>query len=158
MIVITFYFTMTICLMFSQLRLKQIKFRGQFLKNLERCCAAANDFQRMAEHCEGVVDDMRDQVNESSLKILEESCSTLVSLFLRDAVFASQMSYKYIFDPIWENIADEFFGSMWEQELTYNELALKLTKTLVSSDFVVLVFACKYTGNLLSFNFDRMVS
>ncbi len=131
-------FTRTVCLMFSQLRLKQVKFRGQFLKNLETCCAAANDFQRMAEHCEGLIGDLRGQVSEASITILEENCNTLVSLFLRDAVFASQMTYKYIFEPIWENIAGDLFGSIWEKELTYNELALKMTKTMVSALTVLL--------------------
>ena len=126
---------MAVCLIFSQLRSKQMKYRDRFLKDLDTCCAAANDFQRMSEQCEDLLQDLVDQsdFSEKSLATLDESCNALVSLFSGDAVYAAQMAHTYIFEPIWEAIADDLFTVKWETELTHNELALKLTRTLVSN-------------------------
>jgi len=123
---------MAVCLIFSQMRSKQISCRDKFLKDLDTCCAAANDFQRMSEQCEDVLQDLIDQCeySEGAIQMLEESCNALVSLYSGDAVFAAKKAHLYIFEPIWENIADDFFGDKWETEFTHNELALKLTRTL----------------------------
>ncbi len=124
---------MTVCLIFSQLRAKQMTYRDKFLTDLDTCCAAANDFQRMSEQCEDLLHDIVDkgEFTGKSMETLEESCDALVSLFSGDAVYAAQMAHTYIFKPIWEEISDEIFGIKWETELTHSELALKLTRTLV---------------------------
>jgi len=123
---------MAVCLIFSQLRAKQISCREKFLKDLDTCCAAANDFQRMSEQCEDLIQDLIEQSDlpDVSVQTLEASCSALVSLYSGDAVYAAQKAHSYIFEPIWENVAPEFFGPAWESEYTHNELALKLTRTL----------------------------
>jgi len=54
----------------------------------------------------------------------------LLGLYSGDAVFAAQKVHIYIFEPIDESIAEELFGDEWLNELTNNELALTLVKTL----------------------------
>ena len=72
--------------------------------------------------------DLRDEF----ITMLDENCSALVTMYSGDAVFAAQKVHIYVFEPIWDNLSDEFFSSQWENELTNNETAIKLTKMLVS--------------------------
>jgi hypothetical protein len=159
---------MTVCLLFSQLRLKQIKYRGRFSRDLDSCCAASNDFLRMSIQCEDLLHEILEFNNDQnhdnitntstntrttfvttitfshkSLETLKESCDALVTLYSGDAVYSAQKIYYYIFKPIWEEVADDLFSVKWERELTYNELALKITKTLVSTQ--------RLSGNCLEF-------
>ena len=123
---------MSACLIFSQLRQKQIRFRNNFVTSFESCCAAANDFQRMSEQCESIVSDLQSICGEETKKtMLQENCDALVSLYSGDAVFAAQKTQYYIFEPIWTNIANDYFGFKWEVDFTYNELSLKVVRTLV---------------------------
>lgn len=124
---------MTVCLIFTQLQSKQLSSRDKYLKDLESCCAAANDFQRMSEQVEDLVQDIIDnsELPESSIEMLENSCGALVSLYSGDAVYAAQKAHSYIFEPIEAEIADGLFGPAWETEQTHNELAAMITKTLV---------------------------
>mmetsp|Transcript_28130 Transcript_28130/g.43095 ORF Transcript_28130/g.43095 Transcript_28130/m.43095 type:complete len:1438 (+) Transcript_28130:36-4349(+) len=123
---------MAVCLIFSQLRAKQLSSRDRYLKDLETCCAAANDFQRMSEQVEDVVQDLIDQSDlpSGSVKMMEDSCGALVSLYSGDSVFAAQRAHSFIFEPIWNAISDDLFGPKWEVELTHNELIMTLTRTL----------------------------
>ncbi len=137
---------MAVCLIITQLQAKQLKSRNKFLSDLESCCAAANDFQRMSEKVEDMVQDIIDQSDlpEESVLTLEEGCGALVQLYSGDAVFAAQKAHCFIFEPIWESISEDLFGPKWELELTHNELALTLVRTLVSLcliEYVVLSFA-----------------
>ena len=133
---------MAACSIFSQLRSTQMSSRDKFLKDLDTCCAAANDFQRMSESCEDMLHDLLDNhdFSEKYTSILNESCASLISLYSGDAVFAAQKAHRFIFEPIWEEIGDKLFSIEWETELTHNELAMKLTRTLVSSG--LLMFLC----------------
>ena len=125
---------MAVCLIFSQLRGMQLSSRNKFLVDLESCCAAANDFQRMSEQVEDVVQEIIDhsELPDQSIQMLEDGCGALVSIYSGDAVFAAQKAHCFIFEPIWEAISDDLFGPKWEGELTHNELAMTLTRTLVS--------------------------
>ncbi len=153
---------MTVCLLFSQLRSKQIQYRGRFSRDLDTCCAAANDFLRMSKQCEDLLDEIlqfnNDQKHDNhttrttaattttitfshkSVETLRESCDMLVTLYSGDAVYSAQKVHYYIFKPIWEEVADELFSIKWETELTYNELALKITKTVVSTRISYSIF------------------
>ncbi len=125
---------MASCLIFSQLRLKQACYRDRFLKSFESCCAAANDFQRMSQQCERIISKLKSSCTDKShKKMLDESRDTLVSLYSGDAVFAAQKTQYYIFQPIWANIAKDYFGLKWETELTYNELTRKVVRTMVGN-------------------------
>ena len=130
---------MAVCLIFSLLRAKQISSRDQFLQDFETCCSAANDFQRMGEECEDVLQDLISYCSfpDELVTMLEESCGELVSVYSADAVFSAQKAQRFIFEPIWNAIADDLFGPKWETDLTHNELALTLTRTLVSRVFYI---------------------
>jgi len=65
------------------------------------------------------------------VRMLEQSCGALVSIYSGDAVFAAQKAHSFIFEPIWKAISEDLFGPKWEVELTHNELAMTLTRTLV---------------------------
>jgi len=123
---------MAICLIFSQLRSMQIHNRDNYLKDLETCCASANDFIRMSEQAEELLEEIQDedQLNEKSQQTLEASSEELFSLYSNDAVYAAQCVHIHIFEPISEAIEEELFGKQWEEELTRNELALTLVRTL----------------------------
>ena len=125
---------MAVCLIFSQLRAQQLQSRDKFMRDLETCCASANDFQRMSEKVEDVVQELIDhsELPETSVQMLEDSCGALVSLYSGDAVYAAQRAHCFIFEPIEEAIGRDLFGRKWEVELTHNELAMTLTRTLVS--------------------------
>lgn len=123
---------MAVCLIFSMMRSKQIHARDGFLQDLETCCAASNDFTRMSEKVEEVVQELSDECEftEQDVATLEASSGELLAVYSADAVYAAQSVHIYIFEPIREAIVEELFGPEWEENLTHNELALTLTRTL----------------------------
>lgn len=125
---------MAVCVILSRLRAHHLDARDKMLMDLETSCAAANDFQRMSDRTEALVQAVIDQseLPQNSVAILEESCDMLISVYSTDSVFAAQKSHEYIFQPITEAISGNLFEPHWEVELTHNELAMILTRTLVS--------------------------
>jgi len=119
-------------LVFKKLYEKQIESRNTFLEDFETCCAASNDFIRMSDQCEEIVNDLMEETNlsESSTEVLEEQSGALLGLYSSDAVFAAQKIHVYVFEPIEEAIADVLFGKEWLNELTHNDLALTLVRTI----------------------------
>ena len=117
---------------FKNLYEKQIACRNNFLLDFETCCAASNDFIRMSDNCEEILSDLISECNltEASQSILDEQSAVLLGLYSNDAVYAAQKVHIYIFEPIEESISEELFGEEWLTELTGNELALTLVKTL----------------------------
>jgi hypothetical protein len=123
---------MAMGLIFSNLRQKQIMCRDNFLVDLEGACAAANDFTRMTELAEETVAEMFRECtfDEDIRNSLDASMNDLLSLYSADSVYAAQSTHAYIFEPIHEAIAGDLFGPEWEQNLTHNELALTLVRTI----------------------------
>lgn len=117
---------------FSYLRMKQLECRGDFLTDLECCCAAANDFIRMSDQCEEILADLESasSLSKESHDILAAQSNELLALYSSDAVFAAQRVHIFIFEPIEEEIGTALFGAEWEESLTHNELALTLVRTL----------------------------
>jgi hypothetical protein len=117
---------------FKNLNDKQIQYHNNFLHDFETCCAAANDFIRMSEQCEEMIAVLMAECNltREATEQVEEQASLLLGLYSGDAVFSSQKILVYIFEPIEEAIAEELFTEEWLNELTGNELALTLIKTL----------------------------
>mmetsp|Transcript_18399 Transcript_18399/g.51294 ORF Transcript_18399/g.51294 Transcript_18399/m.51294 type:complete len:423 (-) Transcript_18399:44-1312(-) len=117
---------------FKNLYEKQIACRNNFLLDFDTCCAASNDFIRMSENCEEILGDLMAECNlsDEAQNQLDEQSGVLLGLYSGDAVFAAQKVHLYVFEPIEESIADELFGEEWLDELTANELALTLVKTL----------------------------
>eukprot|EP00934_Nitzschia_sp_Nitz4_P003262 Nitzschia sp. Nitz4//scaffold370_size15137//3867//7399//NITZ4_008894-RA/size15137-snap-gene-0.25-mRNA-1//1//CDS//3329549571//3252//frame0 len=137
-----------VAVIFKNLYEKQINTRNNFLQDFETCCAATNDFVRMSEKCEEILSDLKAECNLSpeASEALDEQSAILLGLYFGDAVFASQKIHIYIFEPIEEAIAEGLFGESWLDELTNNELALTLVRTL--EDFM---------GDLEIFMDDLMV-
>jgi hypothetical protein len=117
---------------FKNLYEKQIGSRDNFLLDLETSCAAANDFIRMSEKCEEILGELQAEsmLTTASAEVLEEQSAILLGLYSSDAVYAAQKVHVYIFEPIDEAISGELFGEEWLNELTGNELALTLVRTL----------------------------
>lgn len=117
---------------FKNLYEKQIAARDMFCTDLETCCAAANDFVRMSEKCEEIVDEIKDECNLSPVaqETLEEQSAALLGLYFSDGVYAAQKTHLYCFEPIEEAVASELFNEEWQEHLTQNELALTLVRTL----------------------------
>jgi hypothetical protein len=117
---------------FKNLYEKQIGSRDNFLLDLETSCAAANDFIRMSEKCEEILGELQAEslLTPAAAEVLEEQSAILLGLYSSDAVYAAQKVHVYIFEPIDEAISEELFGEEWLNELTGNELALTLVRTL----------------------------
>jgi len=117
---------------FKNLYEKQINCREKFCTDFETCCAASNDFVRMSEKCEEIVEEIKDECNltPEATETLEEQTAALLGLYSSDAVYAAQKTHIYIFEPIEEAIFGDIFGEEWLNELTHNELALTLVRTL----------------------------
>lgn len=117
---------------FKNLYEKQIACRNNFLDDFETSCAAANDFIRMSEKCEEILSDLVAECNltQDASDALDEQSGVLLGLYSGDAVFAAQKVHIFIFEPIEEAIGNELFGEEWLNELTNNELALTLVRTL----------------------------
>lgn len=117
---------------FKNLYEKQNKCRDLFCIDFETCCAAANDFVRMSDKCEEIVSEIQEEceLSPNSNETLEEQAAAIVGLYSSDAVYAAKKTHIYCFEPIEEAIANELFGTEWEVELTHNELALTLVRTL----------------------------
>lgn len=117
---------------FKNLYEKQTKARDNFCVDFETCCAAANDFVRMSDKCEEIVTEIQEEcsLSPSAAETLEEQAAAILGLYSSDAVYAAKKTHMYCFEPIEEAIANELFGTEWEDELTHNELALTLVRTL----------------------------
>lgn len=117
---------------FKHLFEKQTTSRDNFCTDFETCCAAANDFLRMSDKCEEIIEEIKREcrLSASSAEILDEQTAALLSLYSGDAVYSAQKTHIYCFQPIEEAIANELFSPEWEDELTHNELALTLVRTL----------------------------
>lgn len=123
---------MAVSLVFSMLRFKQIHSRDDFLQDLETCCAASNDFQRMSERCEEMMEELLDECDfpAESVETLEASSSELLALYSSDAAYAAQCTHIYVFEPIADVVRATLFSPEWETNMTQNEVALTFIRTL----------------------------
>lgn len=117
---------------FKNLYEKQISSREVFCTDLETCCAASNDFLRMSEKCEEIIEEIKDEcsLSASAEQTLEEQGAALLGLYSGDAVYAAQKTHVYCFEPIEDAISEDLFGQEWQNHLTHNELALTIVRTL----------------------------
>jgi Exocyst complex component Sec6 len=111
---------------------KQSKARDSFCNDFQTCCAAANDFLRMSEKCEEIVDEIKQECNLSSKasEILEEQSAALLGIYSGDAVFAAKKTQTYCLTVIEEEITEELFSPEWEEDLTENETAHAIVNIL----------------------------
>ncbi|GKY99268.1 hypothetical protein MPSEU_000881900 [Mayamaea pseudoterrestris] len=117
---------------FKNLYENQMHSRDLFCSDFETCCAASNDFFRMSEKCEDIMTEIQDEckLSAEATETLEEQSAALLGLYSSDAVYAAQKTHVYCFEPIEEATFADFFGEEWLNQLTNNELALTIVRTL----------------------------
>lgn len=118
-------------------RYKQTHFRDRCLRDLEGCCASANDCLAMVEVVEEVMDDvmerrcpLRKELREGAIMMINERTRDLATLYGADAVYSAQMVQHYVFAPICDKIEEDLFTDRWEANLTQNELARSIVRTV----------------------------
>lgn len=118
-------------MVFRLMQLKQRETRGQFLVDLETCCAASNDFIRMTDQAEIVLSDLESATDLSNENrgTLEDVANELMRQYSNDAVYAAQSVHKYVFQPIDEELADHLFEEEWEK-MGQSEMAQTLVRTI----------------------------
>mmetsp|Transcript_14069 Transcript_14069/g.21029 ORF Transcript_14069/g.21029 Transcript_14069/m.21029 type:complete len:610 (+) Transcript_14069:265-2094(+) len=124
-------FIIGVCLTFSRLREKQLDSRDIFFTDLDSCCAAANNFLRISEKLEELFRELIQlgDMSGNAINMLEGCRGDLVSTFCNDAVYSAEKAHSYIFQPIRKSLSEKIFDHAW-LNLTHNELALSLTRTL----------------------------
>lgn len=148
------------CAIFGQLQREQTQSRDRFLQDFDRCCATANDFSRMSDLIEDVSFEFidRSELNQEHRKMLEDAVGSLVSLYGNDAVYAARSAYKFIMEPIEKSLRKHLFGKKWESDLTNNEIALKMTRTLNDFDSDLAEFLDEYFVTKISAAVIRAVT
>ena len=130
---------------FRILFVKQTHYRDSFFSNVDSCVAAANDFLRMSDKTERLINVLQRRYyylswNTSTTKeklsewdittgMVEEASSSLIDLFQKDAVLASQRSAMCIVRAVqWSSIPNQLFSIEWEDEMTHNEVAKSIIR------------------------------
>jgi len=112
----------------------QMKFRDQFLLDFESCCAAANDFYRMMENLEELMENLESKfpsVKNNSFGILDREASDLITLLGADAVYAATRAQTFVIQSLQESeIPEQLFSREWEEKLIHNEVAISVIKTM----------------------------
>ena len=123
---------LAVCIILSHMRSKQVHARNNFLRDLESCCAASNDFTRMSEKCEDMVSEVVSQCefSEDLIAKLETSSGDLMGVYSSDAVYSARSVHIYVFDPIEDQIGVKLFEEDWEGAMVNNDLATSLVRTL----------------------------
>ena len=120
-----------VTIVFMSMQQKQRLSRNAFLKDLETCCAAANDFVRMTDQCDEIVEELLDNTDlpPQDQQTVQEVANELMRQYTNDAMFAAQSIHTYIFEPINEDLATRLFSESWENDTT-NEAALTIVRTI----------------------------
>jgi hypothetical protein len=125
-------------LIIRNLGLKQIHFREKFLKEMESCCAAANDFYRMMEHAEDVMVSLHRRYNrlewteeDPRVATINQEVDNLLHIYSNDAVYAVQRAHLFVCSTIQQStIPKNLFSLDWENKFTHSEVAMSLVKTM----------------------------
>ena len=150
---------MVVCIVLNRLRHAHIKINGNGNANaninariwnyqkkdaLEICCATANDYYRMSQRVEDLQNDVLSEakLSQALRGVLQEACDELVNTYVTDSICAVSMASKWVMEPIEDNLSQQLFRREWEEVLTHNELALALTRTLVSIMQIKEMVAC----------------
>jgi hypothetical protein len=120
--------------------------RDRFLLDLESSCAAANDFMRMIECFDELLESVhrryprlkllmnhpiKNEEDATKLELLELEASDLAALYGNDAVYSVQRSQIFVMKTIQQSsIPQDLFSSKWEDALDCNEVALAIVKTM----------------------------
>lgn len=121
-----------VIVVFHILQQKQTQCRDNFCYDFQSCCAAANDFLRMSDLCDDMIDEIKNECTLSSkaAEILDEKSAALLGLYSSDAVHASKKTQIFCIQVIEEDVTEDLFSTLWEEELTENEIATAMVRTL----------------------------
>ena len=126
------------------LYLRQSAHRNDFLSDLESTCAAANDFYRMMEALDELMESLRDRYPHLSLwdtdykkarhrtavQDLAKEGAELLSLLGNDAVFAVRHTYTFVLRQIRQSALEkDLFSREWEED-RHNSIVISLVKTV----------------------------
>jgi hypothetical protein len=105
--------------------------REMFLEDMEECCAAANDFMRMSDQCDDIVEELLENTDlpPQDQRTVEEVANGLTRHYTNDAVYAAQHIHRSIFEPIEHALEGKLFTDEWEEDTT-NESALTVVRTI----------------------------
>jgi hypothetical protein len=117
----------------------QLQHRDRFLQDLEFSCAAANDFMRMIECFDDLMESIhrryprlkllmnqpiQNEQDYANMAILESESSDLIALYGNDAVYSVQRSQMIVIDNIQQSsIPLDLFSAAWEVDFHNNEVA-----------------------------------
>jgi len=152
------------------LRAQQIDCRDSlFTGDVERCCAISNDFYRLMDVPEDVLErfrerypHMREDDTESSAEVAIPSndLADLTALYGSDAVYAAHMIQGHAMQTFHDETdvdgCPTFFSREWEEDLTSNEVATNLV--LILEHYLREAEACLMNKLLYKKAVDAMVA
>jgi hypothetical protein len=117
---------------FQILYARQKDSRDHFLLDFECCCAGANDFVRMSEKCEDIIQEIQIecQLTAKQQETLDDQAGALLNVYNIDAVYSAQKTIQYIFADIAREIEADLFTIEWLDELQDNDLAVTMIATI----------------------------
>ena len=121
----------------------QVDYRDCFLSDLERCCAAANDFHRLSDWLKEWAQELNDahpylklvvkpgkSDRSINLEPNQVEVGELLQLYAADSTYAAQMTYGFAMESVLDSeVKADLFGSRWESKYTSNEVVQSLLKT-----------------------------
>jgi hypothetical protein len=117
--------------------LHDFRLRPTMLTTLEDCCRSANDFYRLMEKMEVLLEYTVAALpflatENSNLPSVVIEWSELVSLLGQDAVSSAERAQIFIFRYInqFTHISSDLFSTAWEVDLTHNEVTIRLIQVV----------------------------
>ncbi|CAB9502656.1 Exocyst complex component [Seminavis robusta] len=117
---------------------EQTRHRETFLTSFDMCCATANDFFRMMTRIEDLMTDLELKYpflewnaldGDTKTEVIRREANDLATLFVSDAVYASQSSHLYVMRNVREStVTEELFSRDWEDRYTHNEVILTMLR------------------------------
>jgi len=115
---------------------EQTRHRDSFLTSFELCCATANDFFRMMTRMEELLQSLEikypflewnELEGDTKTGVIRKEANDLASLFVSDAVYAAQMSHRYVMRSLRQStVPSDLFSRDWEDRWTHNEVIINM--------------------------------
>jgi hypothetical protein len=115
---------------------EQHRNRPLFLVSLEECCAAANDFLRLSEKFETLLEQLLAEaplfiVPDSREAAVRNKGSAYILQLSQDSVYAAERAQVFIMRAVNQTmVPSNLFTAAWEDDFTNNELISHLIRTV----------------------------
>ena len=125
----------------SNITEKQMTYRHTFLRTFESCIAASNDFMKMSNMLQDVMEyhisgQQQGEENEEFIVAVQQLVSILIQRFTNDAVYSCERAIMFIVNNIQDsNIPHQLFSHEWEDEFTHNQIMISIIDTI--EDYLV---------------------